>query len=242
LGGCGESGGNSISGSGNFGTAFWGFDESSGTTARNSPSNGLDILLTGVGRTPGKIGNALLFDDTLVESFGVVPILTGCLNQGCQNVVDFPDSRISIDAWIQAAKIDPSSFYMIFGGGASGIQSFLLVLVNGKVTFYIYPRTSGGGGLVQTFLIESTTTLVKDTWYHIGVTYDGSTAKVYLNGQVDATRNIAYALSRAFNDLYVGGRTAFDGKATFPGAIDELRLSNSTLSDADMLARYQRAP
>jgi hypothetical protein len=241
MGACGDSG-SSGGGNDNFGTAFWAFDEASGATARNSPSNGLDILLTGVGRTPGKIGNALLFDDTLVESFGVVPVLTGCLSRGCQNVVDFPDSRISIDGWIRAAKIDPGSFYMIFGAGASGVQSFLLTLENGMVVFYIYPKASDGFGRVQTLLVGSTTTLAKDTWYHIGVTYDGSTAKVYVNGQLDATRSITYALARAFNDLYVGGRTASDGKATFPGAIDELRLSNSTLTDTEMLARFQRAP
>ncbi len=81
-------------------------------------------------------------------------------------------------------------------------------------------------------VVESTTTSFSANWTHIAGTYDGATAKLYINGsQVGSTTASATQVDNSLPLLigtsYGDGKQG-DGLGRFAGSLDEMRFSNST--------------
>lgn len=80
----------------------------------------------------------------------------------------------------------------------------------------------------------------KDTWYFGAISYDGTTAKVYLNGKLTGStekQGTLNAASGAF-PLYFGAR---GNKEYLRGAIDDVRLYCRALSGEDILVLMDNA-
>jgi hypothetical protein len=76
-------------------------------------------------------------------------------------------------------------------------------------------------------------TLSANTWYWVGATYNGSQLRIFLNGQFRAT---AAATSMAS----IGGAPNLCPIwASGTGNVDELKIWNAPLTDAQMLTEYQ---
>ncbi len=78
--------------------------------------------------------------------------------------------------------------------------------------------------------LESSTTNFNTDWRHIAATYDGSTMKLFLNGQLDATTSITLSMSSISTPLLIGAGQgsprAGASNGVFAGSIDEVRISN----------------
>ena len=74
-----------------------------------------------------------------------------------------------------------------------------------------------------------------DEWYHIIGTYDGKTAKCYLNGEMKSEANI--------NNVNSGSDNFFIGQDgwvnVFDGIIDEVRVYDRPLSDKEIKQNYE---
>jgi hypothetical protein len=93
-------------------------------------------------------------------------------------------------------------------------------------------RFSGCIGLSAP-LPESQTILSLRTWYFVAITFDGSRISFYLNGKQDGSSTVPGRLCTNDKPLYIG--------VDFPltteywhGAIDELRIWNSPLSESQI--------
>ncbi|TDE03139.1 LamG-like jellyroll fold domain-containing protein [Flavobacterium hiemivividum] len=75
------------------------------------------------------------------------------------------------------------------------------------------------------------TTLNVSQWYHVGVTYDGSNIKLYLNGALVATQAKNGSIS-ADATLLTLGRDPSTSAKYFKGKIDEVRVFNSALTES----------
>lgn len=101
------------------------------------------------------------------------------------------------------------------------------------------------GGNTARITASAQTSWNADTWYHIAAVYNGSDAKLYINGVQNGTTN-AYSVTLTNNDqtLSVGslkGPFTSDGPyGAFSGVIDELRISN-TARDPASFVRTQYA-
>lgn len=83
----------------------------------------------------------------------------------------------------------------------------------------------GNNGFLQS------STVGQDTnWHHIAATYDGSTMKIYIDGQLDAQTSVSLSMPDTDQSLLIGstyGTTESGwGQGVFNGKIDELRISN----------------
>ncbi len=142
-------------------------------------------------------------------------------------------SAITIEAWV---KRTASRCETVVGNGWR--ESYWLGFCNGPIRFYHtgYQRVDGS------------TNILPGQWTHIAVTYDGTTRRYYVNGQLDleTTANngpITGAPGGAV--LGIGGdRHGGCTDATlcgFQGLIDEVRIWNVVRTQAEIRADMYRA-
>lgn len=79
--------------------------------------------------------------------------------------------------------------------------------------------------------------LVPGTWTHVAMTHDGTNDKIYFNGEVVATKAVDGALNSTSHPLGIGYNPV-DGGNYFEGSLDEVRIYNRALSDAEVAALY----
>lgn len=152
---------------------------------------------------------------------------------GVDDYVTVPDSAsldvtgtISIDAWIY--RNDATAEAGLLEKGAPGTNGvYELAIYDHKFYF----RLNGAG-----LNMPSVTSLPVGTWTHVAGTYDGTTAKIYINGILDATQAYSASIGTDNNPLYIG----LYGTATkhFPGLIDELEIFNRALLAEEIAAIY----
>lgn len=105
-------------------------------------------------------------------------------------------------------------YYISFYGGTSRMCGAL--------------RTSVPGGTKMTNILGPTIAIIpRDTWLHVAGTFDGTTAKMYVNGILQSTRTGTASPRSLLNDLIIGGAKHNDiYEYHFKGVLDELRLWN----------------
>ena len=69
---------------------------------------------------------------------------------------------------------------------------------------------------------------------HIAATFDGSVMKIYVNGILDKTKTVSPAAQISSNAQALGIGATNTGGSRYQGAIDDLRIYNVALSDADI--------
>jgi hypothetical protein len=92
--------------------------------------------------------------------------------------------------------------------------------------------------------LSGTTAIVNDTWYHAAATYDGTTWRLYLNGNLEATGNVGAFTPRSdsIQPAVLGTMHRSAGAASpqqvgfFQGVLDEARVWNYARSLAEIQA------
>ncbi len=141
----------------------------------------------------------------------------------------WPDATIM--AWI---KLDPT---FISNGDVAG-QSHMRIYVDGTTKkLHSYYITSMGSSAYGS---SSTITLDTDQWYHVAISYKGTSGmtKLYVNGELEQSGSIpAGTLSTnpiyAHPDFNIGRHSRLDN-SYFKGAIDEVRVFNAVLTDSQL--------
>jgi hypothetical protein len=110
---------------------------------------------------------------------------------------------------------------------------------NGTLRSAIYPQADGSF-LLQTYANVGDQTIIPfqlNQWKQISLTYDGSTLKQFVNGNLVSTKiaTLNLALSNSSN-LVIGNMGCF--VYYFNGFIDEFRMYNRSLSNAEILDIY----
>ena len=88
-----------------------------------------------------------------------------------------------------------------------------------KVAFQIAPEGSGETG------VESTTVVQNDVWTHVAGVYDGSSVKIYINGELEGSNPVKGSIRTSDLPLYLG-KAPWTNNNNFNGMIDEVRVWN----------------
>jgi hypothetical protein len=92
--------------------------------------------------------------------------------------------------------------------------------------------------------ISGTTPLVNGTWYHAAATYDGSTWRLYLNGNLEATLAVGAFTPRADSIQHAGLGAMLTSTGTrlgaFQGSLDEARIWNRARSQEEISTSMSR--
>ncbi|MBL7189782.1 MAG: LamG domain-containing protein [Phycisphaerae bacterium] len=198
----------------------WRLDEGSGTIAADTSGNGRDGTFTGEPQWVAghKSTGALHFDG--VDDF-VSHVLPG----------DQTYAAFTIAAWVKADDVDQAqlaaAFSSRFPGGATGAG--FQIDINTQVTPQVYqirPNSDGG-------VFGSATT----DWVHLAVVCEGTSAQLYYQG---VAANQATLVSSIFNEFTVGVNRA--RSRFFAGTIDEFRVYDHALTDAEILDTMEGKP
>jgi len=196
----------------------WHFDEGSGNIAHDTSGEGNDGTIYGANWTDGKFGKALSFDgaDDYVD----------CGNDESLNITD----EITIVAWVRVeALIDNIQMIIDKTKGANDRAYGIRIQPNNKIAFFIANESDAA------ITVEG---LVPDLgeWYFVAGTYDGISAKLYINGALFNERPFSGNIQICSNNVGIGARSG--GEFPFNGIIDEARIYNRSLSEGGISNLY----
>jgi hypothetical protein len=204
--------------------AWWKFDDAEGSNAADSSGNNITGALVGgpqLQPANGKIGGALAFDgvDDYIE----------CGNNPSVNLT----GGVSISSWIKFTRHAKDRKIVSNQDNASG--GYKLGVYNDKIEMEI--RDSGNSPSTNRF-IDGGTLMEPDVWYHVVGTYrQGGSIKTYVNGKLDRESETPAMLAPSGGALKIG-REPFSNLYWFDGLMDDLRIYNYPLSQAEITALY----
>jgi hypothetical protein len=200
------------------------FNENSGNIAYDESSNGNDGTIINATWTTGRFGNALEFSDA-VDDYVRIPHSTSL------NITD----EITLMAWIYPYKSSSEITVgqNIVNKGTGTTASYRLV--NNKNV----DKLRFGLRIDGTWQGCDSIELVKNNWYHIAGTYNGTDMVIYVNGQPKNICNRPGSITTTSDDLYIG--TASEGRnGDFDGKIDEVHILNRALSEGEIADEYYK--
>lgn len=195
------------------------FDETTGTTAADSSGNS----------RPGTINGSPTLGATKVMPAGSTSFTldTTAKRVDIAYAAWMDPAAWTAEAWVRLPSIS-GTHALVSRDGGSGSRGWNLRIVSSKI------ECNNGATSVN-----GTTTLTSATAYHLAMTWDGTTAKLYIDGVLD--QSSALTMPTTSNPLIVGASTA--GSAGFwfeslSGDIDHVAYYGTALSAARLLAHY----
>jgi hypothetical protein len=211
--------------------AEWRFEERSGNTANDSSGKAhTGTLMNGPVWTHGKWGSALSFDAT-------------------DDYVDAGDSddltmqNFTLEAWIKwdgvrysgasqkdfatiisKGKYNNGEYVLLFGRSTANSNNEIWLYINGVLRV---GWTNSAG--------------LDTNWHFVSATYDGSVAKIYLDGIERASASVSTTVPNTSNTLKIGRQTTpYSDYYVWGGLLDEVRIYNYARSKAQIAYDYNR--
>ena len=198
---------------------YWKFDEGTGTTARDySGNNNNGTLVNGPTWTTGKVGGALSFDG--VDDY---------VSVSDSNSLDIANA-ITIEAWVFWPVSAVKEMIVKNNNANNAPGAYELFQNTNKVSFRLLK-----GGVMTT--LTSNTSLSLNVWHHILGIWNGSSMRIFIDGVGDSnTLSLTAPIDITAGKLTIGAYA--DSRYPLNGLIDEVRIYNRPLSDAEIKAIY----
>jgi len=165
-------------------------------------------------------GNALQFDG-----------VNDYVNLGNSPVFNI-DSAVTYEAWIEP---DTNLAGFIFGKWVNFQEDKQLTFNGSSVSFYLHNVFSGTS-------LTTTSIIPLHQYTHIAATYDGTTAKLYVNGVLDTSKPVSSGVGNSSGNLYIGfNPDRFDAVLPFKGIIDECRIWNIARTESEIQATMNQS-
>jgi hypothetical protein len=194
---------------------MWLFDEGKGNTVIDSTGKGNDGTLKNEPKwVEGKFGKAIAFDGTKQQSMSTI----------ASTMMDpYPYTFM---AWVKLDEYNPdgNTGAVVMGNYSGDSKSSIFYVSNsGMLSVRPHPGTD----------LKGTTKIPLGEWTHVAATLEGSTLKVYVNGEEDGSGNSAGYASGLSKPFVIGKASWYDG-SFFTGVIDEAALFNIALTESEI--------
>ena len=165
----------------------------------------------------GKVGGAFAFD-------------------GRQNYIDLPSSGLphgsssrTMSVWAKPSSLTRSYHWAVsYGKSSSGNNWFIGASKTGSLRYGAWGHAGGySSGAANVWKVGQ--------WTHVCTTYDGTTAKAYVNGKPLSETTKAY---RTIEDGANIGRQSASYPEHWHGVVDELMIYNRALSEREIRQLY----
>ena len=196
---------------------LWHLEEQSGSGAYIKDSSGRNNHGTPTDTTfvQGVLGKARNFTGT------------NNINIGNKSIVDSA-SDLTVDAWVYPTAQTSATHYRVFSE-----ENVLYVGQYGSnVSFYM------GNGSSWTTTDTTGGTLLLNTWSHVAWVKNGTTASIYINGQLSKTGISAPStLGTSSNVNYIS--TSNGSSQPWTGSLDQIRISNTARTADEIRQTYE---
>ncbi len=202
---------------------YWAFDEGHGTNITDSSGYGNDGTLSGATVqtwTKGRHGSGLYFDGTSPTEVFVPSTPSLQLS-----------TAASFAAWV---RCDAPNSSVIFS--KEGNDPYYLSYWFGIGGSHFGVQLDGNGNQPWEFVNISEGNIIGGQWIHLASTWDGTTVRYYTNGVLLADSNPFTGPIFPGNARLGIGRNSEYGDYKFTGVIDEVRIYNHALSQAEVSA------
>jgi len=202
------------------------FDENTGTTVYDRSGNDNNGSFSSAPTwVAGKYGSALSFDGT-----------DDYVDVGGGSAASIHYNNQTIALWFKSDDTLSNGTRRLFDGNYIGI----------------YYDDTGAGGADNTlfgFVHDGTafraaysndTVFNAGVWYHVAVTWDNSTVKLYINGQKQANENSSYDGTIGTSSDQVGIGADRNGGSPFDGLIDDVKVYNYARTQAQIAYDYNK--
>lgn len=195
--------------------AAYSFNEGTGTTLTDRSGRGHTGTISGATwSTAGKYGGALSFDGVndwvTVNDTAALDLTTG----------------MTLEAWVNPSAV--SNWRTVLLKEQPGGLVYALYGVNGA------SRPAGYVYIAGERETAATTNLAVNAWTHLAVTYDGARLRIFVNGAQVAAKAQAGPIAASAGVLRIGGNNIWS--EFFQGLIDEIRIYNRALAQAEIQA------
>src|SRR6266545_5835103 len=193
--------------------AAYAFDEGTGTLAADASGNGHSGALVGTTWTAGHSGSAASFNGTSAY------VDLGALGT-------FYQTAFTLEAWVkkQTANLNDRGVLGTWSGNANGGP---MLWIDHLATRYHLTLNNGMANY-----LDSGQNPVAGQWQHLAATYDGTTARFYIDGTEVANRTFTGTVGNS-NVWRVGAYGSSPG-GFFDGLIDDVRIYNRALSAVEV--------
>jgi len=95
--------------------------------------------------------------------------------------------------------------------------------------------TQAGGWATPYVNWQYTPTIVKNNWYRVVGTWDGTNYRIYVNGTLMTTSSATGSFGNCTDGFSIGSQQMFDATYPYPfkGLIDDIRIYNRVLTDSE---------
>ncbi len=208
--------------------AWWKFDETSGTTANATIGSINGALVGGSGFVAGKSGNAV----SVSQAGG------GLVTFG--NNFDFAASSFSYSFWLKTSTT--AADQVVLGKHTATVVAGYFTGVNQNTPYGAANKAWAYQSNVPGNEPISSTSVNDDVWHHIAVTYQTGQHRLYVDGNLEATKTGTPNVSTTAEFMIGAYSTVSGGRtASFTGLVDDLQIYDSTLADTDVRFLSQNA-
>lgn len=140
------------------------------------------------------------------------------------------ENALTVDFWINLSKQPTTEYRNIISEITAGhAASFKIGIEDQYISFDFVQNPTITKG------VKSSTKLEENTWYHITFIYDGTSVKLFINGNLDDSKDILMGQIDSWNRLNLGYVNDSDDQfLTFYGAIDEFRVWDKRFSNEEV--------
>jgi hypothetical protein len=205
--------------------ARWSFDEGDGVSGADAEGRGFaGGLRNGVTWGPGRAGTALVFDGA--DDFFEVP-----------DIPELDPAQITLAAWFCPGELRSSGktrdWLVSRGQNEQNNGHYALALDTREKQPIAYLNIGGGrDGCAE--VRGPAGSIAVGGWYHLAMTYDGATLKLYFNGAPAGMKAVNKPRKPAPGLLVMGKRG--DDWSKYKGRVDEVWLYNRALAAAEIQA------
>ncbi len=212
---------------------YWALDENTGTSLIDNSGLGASGTVVDATWTSGVYGYELSFSGSSQYAY----------------IMDVPQllylNAITVSAWVYLSEaltnyeVIVSMPYSGGAGWAEPYSSYALMIDsdNGdQISFQV--------SISGTRVVVDGGVLVPLTQYHIIGTFSGSTLSIYVNGVLTGTESVGGSMgfeSGGSHNLVIGGRNVNNNGQYFKGQIDDVRVYNVALTDAQANILFTQA-